>query len=217
MFQRESDMTELFSRKVFLKLVSLVVLTTFTSGCAFFGSIDFGNPGYKEVKMERKLPKVTYSTSFSSEKKDYYPAIATNLPKITKRVFRKAEVFHSFKEAGEKKNGYHLDIRVSGGMGGESDSGISALGQLAMMGLCYATFTIFPAFMDFNFDMEVDVKKNGKVVKTYHYENHYRMWVNILMLPVGIFKGQLSAQRKLTEEMLLKLIYDLQKDKKILR
>ncbi len=209
-------MTSVFSNRIFVKFVSLLVLTTFSSGCAFFGSIDFGNPGYKEVKMERKLPKVTFSTSFSSSRQDYHPAIATNLPKITKRVFRKAGVFKDFKESDTGK-GYHLDIKMSGGMSDGDRSVLSAGGQLALMALCYISFTIIPAFLDFDFEMEVDVKKKGKVVKTYYYENHYRMWVQLLMLPVGLFKGQLSAQRKLTEEMLLKLMYDLQKDRSVMK
>jgi len=194
----------MYARAWLSRCVAVVVPVVLAAGgCASFPGKQLPQRSYSEVASLGKGPAVDYDARFLTQGIENAMAVRIFQEQI-EQTFARAEAFETFSAAvGKAPCHLSLTLENRGNMPMAFISGfISGL-----------TFAVLPAYARDNYTLDVDVKRDGKVLKHYHYKDHMTTWIQFFLVVLTPSKHPNKVVRGVFDNMLLNFLYDLHQDK----
>lgn len=195
-------MLNLRVKQMFIVITALVTIFVLT-GCASFHGSQL--PERKETDIVSSASKI----DVGFDVKWYF--FDTLIPKAKElysntfqEVLEDSGMFSQVARGAEKPIFFDVTMKNTGNL----TSG------MIMAVFCGLTFTILPAYARDEFTLTVTVKRDGKTLKEYQYEDYMSTWIEFFMLLVMPFNdGPEKVANDLHKNMILNFLYDLQNDR----
>jgi hypothetical protein len=153
--------------------------------------------GYDQIPSLSTKPSIDYD--FNSVPNDF----KQGFDKRIKYVFQKSGMFSQVKESIGTAD-FHFNLTL--------DVNEDCVGGKAGAAVCGLTTCIIPLSITETYVLTAKIKKDGQILKSYHYRDHYKTAVWTLIGMLGMPFTYFPAQTELRDNMLRNLLRDIQKD-----
>ena len=184
-------------------LFSLIIIYFITiTGCGItLPHYDLPKYSYNQIKQGQAKVSVDYDYTTDYLLQPLNHVNSENFYKIVKNVLNESNIFANFYK-GTGNEPYHLSIRCR----------IQGPGPMSSItaGLYGLSLTLFPLYVPVDLILTVDVSKNGKVIKSYQYNDGWTSWVSTFVIVFP--NNHKNPYEEVMENMIRNFLYDVQKD-----
>lgn len=210
-------------RKCRLQFLNIVQFAAFAllyfsavSGCFSFPGHELQRYGHEQIIPYGPKPSITYDArvihtpwAFFGKAGNQYEGTLLIFQEEINQVFKKSGFFSSI-NSNEGSDQSHLTLTLYHWGGGTGTSVLLTQYYGVLFGL---SIGVLPAFDTDRLLLTVEVKRDGQIVKQYHYKDSVITWYQLFLVFFMPFNSIEEVKKHVIDNMLLNLLYDLQRDK----
>lgn len=179
-----------------------IALAFVASGCASYPGRQLSTITPSQLSSLSKMGDVDYSITWQVQGKD--SSIALNyMEKLFAEVFEESDVFASHR-LGKGYAPVHLEFIVN-------NHGNMPLAFVSGL-ISGFTFLIIPGFAKDEYEMRVNISKEGHLVKQLKYDDSMSTWIGWVLLPFMPNRLPKDVSKEVLGNMIHSAILDLQKE-----
>lgn len=193
------------SKSRFRRMMLFLAAVFMVAGCASFPGKELPTYANNQLFIPAKKISATYDVQAKGVFGENNKMAADRIDGKIQKVLASGPIFSDLR-SGSKQGEYHYSFLFR-------NEGIPPMPVAFLNGfVCGFTFGLFPAFARDIFIMTVDVKQDGRVLKTYTYQDHMDSWIQIGLIFLTPLYFPTTVSDEVIDNMMMNFAYDFSHD-----
>lgn len=186
-------------------MMSFIVVVFITAGCASFPGKQLPTYTNNQLPIPAKKISATYDVKALGIFGEDDKMSANRIDGKIQKILAPSPIFSDLKSVSGQSE-YHYSFLFR-------NDGIPPIPVAFLNGfICGFTFGLVPAFARDIFIITVDVKQDGRILKTYTYKDHMDSWIQIGLIVLTPFYFPITTSNEVIDNMIMNFAYDVSND-----
>jgi len=186
-------------------IVPFLAVVFIATGCASFPGKQLPTYTNNQLPIPAKKISATYDVKAFGIHGEDCKVSADRIDGKIQKILVPSPIFSDLR-SGSGQSDYHYSFLFR-------NDGIPPIPVAFLNGfICGFTFGLVPAFARDIFVITVDVKQDGRVLKTYTYQDHMDSWIQIGLIVLTPFYFPITVSDEIIDNMIMNFAYDFSSD-----